>query len=419
MAVTDLALTEECRKHFVRRNTALLSGAQASIWMTAGVFVAAGPVAIVQLSGRATLGGLLFALWAVSLGTGAQLGGLLMDRSGRRPGLTAAQLLLGLASIIASVSVLRGSTAGLLASAIVGGLGSGTGLLGRAAIADMYPIEKRGVAVGFMLAAGTVGAIIGPQLVQLARLLAPQSSQSARLAAAWIIAAIFSALAFVAMLALRPDPKDLAPPRRMPASAVKRSLGTLLRLPAMRAGAIAIGLAQGAMVGVMAVYAIAVSARGVGIGVIALILSAHFSGMFGFSPVWGIFLDRVGRRQGLLAGAALIALGGMSIGLPQAALSALGLFLVGLGWSGTYLGATTVISDITTPAERGTALGFADLLSAGGGAIGALSAGIVLDASGFSTVGASITALLIGVIVLLLLVPRASWRAGLAAATLP
>src|SRR5438094_1201203 len=419
MAATDLALTEESRKHFVRRNTALLSGAQASIWMTAGVFVAAGPVAIVQLSGRATLGGLLFALWAVSLGTGAQLGGLLMDRSGRRPSLTAAQLLLGLASIMAGVSVLRGSTAGLLASAIVGGLGSGAGLLGRAAIADMYPIEQRGVAVGFMLAAGTVGAIIGPQLVQLARFLPTQSSQPTRLAAAWIIAAIFSALAFVAMLALRPDPRDLAPPRRMPASAVKRSLGTLLRLPAMRAGAIAIGLAQGAMVGVMAVYAIAVSARGVGIGVIALILSAHFSGMFGFSPVWGIFLDRVGRRQGLLAGAALIALGGVTIGFPQAAVSALGLFLVGLGWCGTYLGATTVISDITTPAERCPALGFTDLLSAGGGAVGALSAGIVLDASGLSALGASVGALLVGVIVMLLLVPRSSWRTALATASLP
>src|SRR5207237_1072368 len=124
------------------------------------------------------------------------------------------------------------------------------------------------------------------------------------------------------------------------------------------------GLAQGAMTGLMAVYAIAASARGVGIGVIALILSAHSSGMFGFSPVWGVFLDRIGRRDGLLAGAALIAIGGLTIGLPHAALSALGLFLVGLGWSGTYLGGTTVISDITTPAERGTALGFTDLLSA-------------------------------------------------------
>ncbi|TMD80228.1 MAG: MFS transporter [Chloroflexi bacterium] len=389
------------------------------MWITVGVFVAAGPIAIAQLTGRASLGGLLFALWAVALGTGAQLGGLLMDRFGRRPGLSIAQLLLGLASIMASVSVLRGSTAGLFASAIFGGLGSGAALLARAAVADMYPIERRGVAVGFLLAAGTVGAIVGPQLVQLAHLLSPQSSQSARLAASWMIAAIFSAVAFGCMLALRPDPKDLAPPRKTSASTVKRSLRTLLQLPAMRAGAIAMGLAQGAMTGLMAVYAIAASARGVGIGVIALILSAHFSGMFGFSPVWGVFLDRIGRRDGLLAGAALIAIGGLTIGLPHAALSALGLFLVGLGWSGTYLGGTTVISDITTPAERGTALGFTDLLSAGAGAVGALSAGIVLDASGLSALGASMGAILVGVIILLLLVPRTSWRAGVAAATTP
>src|SRR5205085_1010475 len=84
------------------------------------------------------------------------------------------------------------------------------------------------------------------------------------------------------------------------------------------------------------------------IGIIALILSAHFSGMFGFSPVWGAFLDRVGRREGLLLGAALVAIGGLLAGVPQGAVSALGLFLVGLGWSGAYLGATAVISDQTS-----------------------------------------------------------------------
>src|SRR5207253_9102446 len=170
-------LTEEERTRFVRRNTALLSGAQAAIWITVGVFVAAGPIAIVQLTGRVSLGGLLFALWAVALGTGAQLGGLLMDRFGRRPGLSTAQILLGLASITASVSVLRGSTAGLFASAIFGGLGSGAALLARAAVADMYPIERRGVAVGFLLAAGTVVAIIGPQRIQLSHVLPPLTTQ--------------------------------------------------------------------------------------------------------------------------------------------------------------------------------------------------------------------------------------------------
>ena len=48
--MTGVTLTEEDRKRFVRRNTALLSGAHASIWITVGVFVAAGPIAIVQLS---------------------------------------------------------------------------------------------------------------------------------------------------------------------------------------------------------------------------------------------------------------------------------------------------------------------------------------------------------------------------------
>src|SRR2546428_13896699 len=98
-----------------------------------------------------------------------------MDRFGRRPGLSTAQLLLGLASITASVSVLRGSTAGLFASAVVGGLGSGAALLGRAAVADMYPIEQRDVAVGFMLAAGTVGGLIGPPTGSLAHFPSPPS----------------------------------------------------------------------------------------------------------------------------------------------------------------------------------------------------------------------------------------------------
>ena len=54
----------------------------------------------------------------------------------------------------------------------------------------------------------------------------------------------------------------------------------------------------------------------------------------------------------------------------------------------------------------------------GAGAVGALSAGIVLDASGLSALGASMGAILVGVI-LLLFVPRTSWRAGVAAATTP
>ena len=412
-ALINLGLNEDVRSRYVRKNTALLALAQSSIWMTIGVFVAAGPIAIVRFSGRTGLGGLVFALWSVSVAVGAQLAGPLMDRFGRRPGLSLGQALLALASATAAISVLNGSTVGVLASAVVGGLGSGAALLGRAAVADMYPIERRGVAVGFMLAAGTIGAILGPQLVQVTGLIA-HSGRSSQLAAAWFITAAVSVVSFGCVAALRPDPRDLAPPQRVRPVTARRPFASLLQQPALRAAILAIVLAQLAMVGLMAVYSVALSARGIAIGVIALILSAHFSGMFAFSPAWGVFLDRVGRRQGLLAAAALISAGALIVGLPATAISAAGLFLIGLGWSGSYLGATAVVSDLTAPSERGTVLGFTDLLSSGAGAVGALTGGVILASSGFEVAGLCGCVVLLGAFALVVLVPRASWRAKLA-----
>jgi MFS family permease len=408
-------LSEADRHRFVRRNAALLALAQGSIWLTVGVFVAASPVAVARFSGRPWLGGFLFTIWSLSLAAGAQLTGLVMDRRGRRPGLAGGHTLLALASITACFSVLNASTIGLMFACVLGGAGAGAALLGRAAVADMYPPERRGTAVGFMLAAGTVGAILGPQLVQVTHLLAPGAGQFGQMALAWVLAAVISAGALVCVLALRPDPKELAPKPAVMQATAKRPLRTLLEMPRLRAAIFAVALAQFAMVGLMSVYGIAVSARGIGIGLIALILSAHFSGMFAFSPAWGIFLDRVGRREGLLGAAALLMAGGFLAGVPQAAISALGLFLVGLGWSGSFLGATAVVSDVTRPLERATALGFTDLVTAGASAAGSLSLGVLLEWSGFPTVGASVGSLLLLGLLALVLLPVFAWRPAAAA----
>ncbi len=102
---------------------------------------------------------------------------------------------------------------------------------------------------------------------------------------------------------------------------------------------------------------------------------------------------------------------------PEAALSGLGLFLVGVGWSGSYVGATAVISDFTRLTERGTALGFTDLLSASASGVGAFGGGIVLERSGFPAVGAAMAVLVVPATVLLLSIPRAAWRGPVAKAT--
>jgi MFS family permease len=394
------------RARIVRRHTALLALAQASIWLTTGVFVAAGPIALVQLTARPFLSGFLFTIWSLFVAIGAQITGLSMDRFGRRPGLALGQGLLFLASLVAAVAVSGPSAPGLLLSAMIAGFGAGGALLGRTAIGDMYTPDRRGLALGFLLAAGTAGAIVGPQVVNIMRALFA-GSQTNAFARAWLTAAAVSAIAFGCVMALRPDPRELAggPSAR---TVTGRPLPALLSLTPIRAAVIVIALAQMAMVAIMAVTAVAL--RSYGIGLVTLVLSAHFGGMFAFAPVWGAALDVRGRRQALLAAGGLTVGGALLACLaPQVGLSGFGVFLVGLGWSGAYVGATTVISDFTSARERGTVLGFADLASSGAGAAGASLGGLLIQASGFPAVGIVMAILLLPAVGLVVAMPRRAW----------
>jgi MFS family permease len=78
----------------------------------------------------------------------------------------------------------------------------------------------------------------------------------------------------------------------------------------------------------------------------------------------------------------------------------IGLFLIGIGWSATFLGATAVISDATSPLERGGALGFTDLLVSSSSGVAGLAGGIVLELAGFRSLTLGMAVLVMGVMVL-------------------
>lgn len=80
--------------------------------------------------------------------------------------------------------------------------------------------------------------------------------------------------------------------------------------------------------------------------------------MWALSPFIGAALDRFGRRPGIVAAGAGSVAGCLLAATDAGAVPiAVGLFLIGLGWSGSFLGATAVISDLTEPNERAAALG--------------------------------------------------------------
>ncbi len=387
----------ETRAALVRRNTILLVAAQGALLSAISVVLVFGVVAVVDLTGRERWGGAFLALFNVAAAVSAVTVGRLMDRAGRRAGLSLGYVALGAGGIGAAVAVSETSAWALIAMALPLGAGFGAGQLGRVAVADMYPSEQRGRLIGVVVAAGTVGAIAGPPVVA-----GIEAGFDSRVAP-WFLVPTMAAIGLVAVASLSPDPRDLAARESVESTRPRRSPGQLLRLRPFRAALVAIGVAQTAMVAVMGVTPVVLDDRGGSSLEIALVLSVHMAGMFAVAPVVGYLLDRFGRRRGLLVGGVLSASGAILGSIVEAPpLVGFGLFLVGLGWSACFLGATATISDVTAAHERGGALGFTDLFTSLASALGALSGAFVLEAAGIAVVGAAMAALILPVLIMVL-----------------
>ncbi len=383
---------QRAREALVRRNTILLVVAQGALMAMSATFFTLAVVAIVDLTGRERWAGILLALFNGSAAVSALIVGRLMDRYGRRPGLAFGYALYATAGIGGAVAIWQGSSWLLLAMAVPFGAGLGAGQLGRVAVADMYPSRLRGRMVGIIVAAGTLGAIFGAPVV------AAVEAATDSTVAPWLLIPAIGAIGLAAVLLLRPDPRDLAEEPLLTAreSGGGRPLGALLHLPPFRAAVVAIAVAQTSMVAVMGVTPVVIDGYGGSALAIALVISFHMVGMFAIAPVIGALLDRYGRRPGLLVGGVLTATGAILGSFTEVTpLIGIGLFLVGLGWSACYLGATAAISDLTTAGERGGALGFTDLATSVAAAVGALAGGFVLESSGIAIVGIAMAALML------------------------
>jgi MFS family permease len=394
----------DLRARQVRRNTTSLVFAQGLAQAAAPVLLIVGSTAIADLAGDGSVG-LLNGCYFVAAATGAVLIGRLMDRSGRRPGLLLAYLLIGASGVAAWVAISAGSMLGLLVAAVGFGLGFGGANLARAAVADMHAPEHRGRAVGVLLAAGVVGAVGSPFLVAYLRGVAEGRGGDPDLLP-WAIVPLVAIAAFACALRLRPDPRDLAVrPEEATPTAPARSPRQLLAIPAFRVAAGAAAVGQVAMVAVMGVTPVALDhSHHASDTAVSSVISLHIAGMFAFSPLIGAALDRFGRRPGLLAGGATSIAGALVVATDaNPFVVGVGLFAIGLGWSATFLGSTAVISDLTAPHERGGALGFNDLLVATASA----TAGFV---GGFAFAGVGFRALALGVAALVFLLVLAIAR---------
>jgi MFS family permease len=379
----DRTLDERAR--LVRRTTLLLAVAQAALWGAIGVFAAFGPISAFDISDRESAAPLLFGLYFLGVAAGARVAGSVMDRRGRRPGLVGGYVLMAAGGAGAAGAVAAESVGWLLGAGALIGAGVGPAQLGRTAVADMYPAERRGRAVGTLIVAGTIGAVGGPPLAGGAHALAERIGWTHPAVAAWLMGPVLAVAALACVLAVRPDPRALA--IEGSGGHGRRPLEVVRPRPGLVA-VVTMGVSQAVMTTFMGVVPVVLRSHGSGEGTISVVVGLHLAGMFAFSRLIGSALDRWGRRPGLLAGAALLVAGVLlSLVTGGTAIPTMGLLLIGIGWSTAFVGSTAVVSDLAAPSERAGALGLTDLVASLSAAAGVFGGAFVLEASGFQVLG--------------------------------
>lgn len=395
-----------------RRAVGVLSGVQVLGGLGVAAGVAVGGLIAVGVAGTEWVAGLAQTASVTGTAVAALPLAHLTDRFGRRRGLAAGLLVGALGAAVVLVAASARSLPLLLLGTFLFGAATASGLQARYAATDLAAPEHRARDMSAVVWATTVGAVIGPNLADPAgrvalRLGLPQ------LAGAYLFSlAAFLLAAAVVATALRPDPLLLARARSAVAGRphpvrqpLSDTLALIRRTPPARLGVVAIAVGHTAMVAVMVMTPVHMRHVDVALTVIGLVISVHILGMYALSPLVGLAVDRAGRRPVLLAASLLLLCAAAIAGTSpadDAPRLGLGLFLLGVGWSGTLIAGSTLLSESVPEQARVDVQGASDLVMYGCGALGGALAGVVVGLGSYALLTLLAGVLVLGLLVLVL-----------------
>jgi MFS family permease len=374
-----------------RRATWLLVGATA-LGSVANIaaFTVAG-IAARELLGDTSLAGASTTTIVLGSALGTSVLAWTMVRSTRRLGLGLGLLLAMVGGLVSAWAVATSTFVVLLAGTTLLGFGSASTQLARYAAADMAEPTRRAQAIGLVVWAGTVGAVLGPNLAPLAAMFAGDRGTE-ELVGPFLGAAIIMALAAgVLFVLLRPDPYELAheSSRIEPGDGLSEPMWRIMRRPRVAMAVVALVVGQVVMIGIMTMTPLHMDDHGHGLGAVGLVISAHTLGMFALSPLSGRITALVGEIPAVLAAGGVLAASAAlaAVAPPDGPLLGLALFLLGYGWNlGLVAGSTLLVSGVEH-AERTATEGAADTLVWASSAVASLSSGFIVAALGFGALG--------------------------------
>ena len=362
-----------------KRTALILAASQAVVGAAAPVAISMGALTGFYLLGAdKSLATAPVTGYNLGVAIGAVPAAMLSPAWGGRQGFLPGAITTGGGAAFGAAAIFQGSFWMFAAAMTLIGVGGSFVQQYRFAAADNAPSSFKPRAISWVLGGGVFAAIIGPQTVIFTRNLFEPVEFAGAFAAVIGLAAI--GLVILSFLRL---PKDQIVERETDYGPA-RPLGKIVRQPKFIIALICAIGSYALMSFVMTGAPLAMVGCGFTPDEATLGISWHVMAMFAPSFFTGRLIARFGKERVVAAGLILL------IGCGIVALSGialwqfwLALILLGVGWNFGFIGATAMVSETYTPAEKNGVQGLHDLLLFGSVAFASLMSGQVYNSWGW------------------------------------
>ena len=363
-----------------QRNIVVLTIAQALGASSPPIVISLGGLVGQKLSSDPAFVTLPVSLFNLGLALGTLPAAFFMRQFGRRSAYMLGALIGASAGVIAAAGIFAASFLTFCLGTLTAGFYASYVQSYRFAATDAATGDMKARAISWVMVGGLIAAIVGPQLVIWTRDTIPD----AMFAGSFLSQAVLGLLALPVLFMLR------APRVRNEvgtATDTGRPLSEILRSPRFALSVAAGVCSYALMTFVMTAAPIAMVGHGHSVDHAALGIQWHVLAMFAPSFFTGKLIARFGKEKitalglVLIAFSAAVALGGFGVGHFWGSL-----ILLGIGWNFGFIGATTMVTDCHTPAERGKAQGANDFIIFGTVACASFFSGSLLHASGWEAI---------------------------------
>jgi MFS family permease len=360
-----------------RSNVVRLAAAQALTGANSAVIFATGSIVGATLAPNISFATVPLSMYVVGLAAGTLPTGAISRLYGRRVAFIIGTGCGVLTGLLGAFAILHGSFPLFCCATFLGGLYGAVSQSYRFAAADGASVEYRPKAVSWVMAGGVFAGVLGPQLVQWTMDIWPPYM----FAFSFVVQALVALVAMAVLAGVdapKPAPADLHG---------GRPLLEIVRRPRFIAAALCGIVSYPMMNLVMTSAPLAMKICGLSVSDSNFGIQWHIVAMYGPSFFTGSLIARFGAPRivaiGLLleAGAAAVGLSGITAMHFWATL-----FILGIGWNFSFVGASALVLETHRPQERNKVQAFNDFLVFGMMAVGSFLSGQLLANYGWSAV---------------------------------